>query len=40
MLIARDGPTDRERARKLLDSAMATYRELGMDGYAAQVALV
>jgi tetratricopeptide (TPR) repeat protein len=31
MLLARDSPGDRERARDLLDAAQATYRELGME---------
>ena len=33
MLRARCGPGDRERARELLEAALATYRELGMKGY-------
>ena len=32
MLLARDGPGDRERAEGLLANARATYRELGMEG--------
>ena len=35
MLYARNGRGDRQRARALLDAARRTYRELGMDGYAA-----
>jgi DNA-binding SARP family transcriptional activator/tetratricopeptide (TPR) repeat protein len=35
MLLARDSRGDRERAQALLDSALGTYRELGMDNYAA-----
>jgi hypothetical protein len=31
MLLARAGPGDRERAQELLDAALATYRELGME---------
>ena len=31
ILLARGGPGDRERARELLDSALATYHELGME---------
>ena len=38
MLLARDAPGDRERAGELLDSALATYRELGMDFQAAKIA--
>jgi DNA-binding SARP family transcriptional activator len=38
MLLARDGPGDRERAQKLLDGALASYRELGMKSYAATAA--
>ena len=34
MLLARDGPGHREHAQELLDVAAATYRELGMEGYA------
>jgi hypothetical protein len=30
MLIDRDGPGDREKARALLDEAIAIYRRLGM----------
>jgi tetratricopeptide (TPR) repeat protein len=36
MLLARDGPNDRERAQQALDQALATYRELGMESYAAK----
>jgi len=35
MLLAHDGPGDRERAQQFLDQALATYRELGMESYAA-----
>jgi DNA-binding SARP family transcriptional activator len=35
MLHARNRGGDRERAQALLDSALRTYRELGMDRYAA-----
>jgi DNA-binding SARP family transcriptional activator len=35
MLHARNSRGDRERAQALLDSALETYRELGMDNYAA-----
>jgi DNA-binding SARP family transcriptional activator len=38
MLRARDGPGDRERAAELVRSAVATYRELGMDGHAGDAA--
>jgi len=38
MLLARDGPGDRERAQKLLDAALANYRELGMKSNAATAA--
>jgi len=40
MLLARDGPGDRERAHDLLERALATYRELGMETYAARCAEV
>ena len=36
MLLTRGEPDDRERAQELLDAAIATYRELGMESYAAQ----
>jgi tetratricopeptide (TPR) repeat protein len=36
MLLHRDSPGDRERAQELLDQALATYRELGMESYAAK----
>jgi DNA-binding SARP family transcriptional activator len=36
MLIARDGSGDRKKAQELLDAALATYRELGMESYAAK----
>jgi DNA-binding SARP family transcriptional activator len=35
MLLARDDPGDRERAHELLDAALATYCELGMETHAA-----
>jgi len=35
MLLARDTPGDRERARELFAAAQSTYRELGMSRYAA-----
>jgi tetratricopeptide (TPR) repeat protein len=38
MLAARDDPGDRERAKELLDQALATYRELRMVSYAARAA--
>jgi tetratricopeptide (TPR) repeat protein len=34
MLLGRDGPGDHERARGLLDAALATYRELAMQYWA------
>jgi len=34
MLLARGSPADRERAQQLLDAALTTYRELGMEGCA------
>jgi len=37
MLLTRVGRGDRERARELLDAALALYRELGMDSYAVSV---
>ena len=36
MLLARDGPGDRERALALADAAQDIYRELGMDSYVAR----
>ena len=36
MLLARDGPVDRDRARVFLDDARAAYHELGMESYAAK----
>jgi uncharacterized protein HemY len=36
MLLDRDDPGDREHAQELLDQALATYRELGMESYAAR----
>jgi DNA-binding SARP family transcriptional activator len=38
MLHARDGPSDRERAKAMLDTARKTYLELDMAGYAAAAA--
>jgi tetratricopeptide (TPR) repeat protein len=38
MLHARDGRGDRERAQALLDTARATYRELGMESVSAVLA--
>jgi hypothetical protein len=35
MLQARSGRGDRDRVRELLDTALATYRELGMESHAA-----
>jgi DNA-binding SARP family transcriptional activator len=35
MLLARDGPGDRERAREHLDAALEIYRELGLESHAA-----
>jgi DNA-binding SARP family transcriptional activator len=40
MLLARDGPGDRERSQELLDQAHATYRELEMDAYAARASVL
>jgi hypothetical protein len=37
MLLARRAAGDSERALALLEDALATYRELGMDAWAAQV---
>jgi hypothetical protein len=34
MLLERDGPGDRERARVFLDAAFETYRELGLQNWA------
>ena len=34
MLLARDGPGDRERAGEFLTEAISTYEELGMDSWA------
>ncbi|HVE67346.1 MAG TPA: BTAD domain-containing putative transcriptional regulator [Solirubrobacteraceae bacterium] len=36
MLLRRGGPDDVARAGQLLEQAATTYRELGMDGYAAR----
>jgi hypothetical protein len=38
MLHAGNDRGDRERAQALLDAAARTYRELGMDSYAASAA--
>jgi eukaryotic-like serine/threonine-protein kinase len=38
MLLARDGPGDREHGRELADAARVTYCELGMETYAASAA--
>ena len=35
MLLARDEPRDRAKAEELRDAALATYRDLGMESYAA-----
>ena len=40
MLHARNGHGDRERTQVLLDDARMTYRELGMDSYAASSAAI
>jgi DNA-binding SARP family transcriptional activator/tetratricopeptide (TPR) repeat protein len=40
MLIARIQSRDRERAKQLLSAALATYRELGMEGYAATASVL
>ena len=37
MLLARGATGDSERARALLEDVVATYRELGMDSWAARV---
>jgi hypothetical protein len=34
MLLARDQPGDREKARELLDDAVSIYQELGMESWA------
>jgi DNA-binding SARP family transcriptional activator/tetratricopeptide (TPR) repeat protein len=36
LLLARDAPSDRARALELLEQALATYRELGMENAAAR----
>jgi hypothetical protein len=36
MLSERDGPGDRDKAQALLAAALATYRELGMEGPLAK----
>ena len=38
MLLTRDGPGDRRHAHDLLEPGLATYRELGMQSYAASAA--
>jgi tetratricopeptide (TPR) repeat protein len=38
MLQGRGGPRDRERARDLLDAALRSYRELGMQSHAERAA--
>jgi hypothetical protein len=40
MLHVRDGRGDRDRVQALLHAARATYRELGMDSYAASAAAI
>jgi tetratricopeptide (TPR) repeat protein len=39
-LLQRDAPGDSEKARSLLDSARATYGELGMRAYASPASAV
>jgi hypothetical protein len=36
MLLTRNEPGDYQRAAELLDRALLTYRELGMEAYAAR----
>jgi hypothetical protein len=36
MLLGRGDANDSARARELIDAAVATYRELGMESYAAR----
>jgi tetratricopeptide (TPR) repeat protein len=36
MLLARNSPGDPDRARELVEQAVSTYRELGMDSYVAK----
>jgi tetratricopeptide (TPR) repeat protein len=36
MLLARDSPGDHERAVQLIEQALATYQELGMEPHAAR----
>ena len=38
MLLARNGPGDRGRAKELVDAALATYRDLNMNPYVASAA--
>jgi DNA-binding SARP family transcriptional activator/tetratricopeptide (TPR) repeat protein len=40
MLLARNEPGDAERARELVESALGTYRELGMEPYAARTSVL
>jgi tetratricopeptide (TPR) repeat protein len=40
MLVDRDAPGDRAHARELADRALAAYRQLGMDGYAASASVL
>jgi DNA-binding SARP family transcriptional activator len=40
MLLARDRSGDRGRAGKLLEAAIETYRELGMDGYLGSASVL
>ena len=37
MLLARDAPRDTEKAQQLVSRALTTYRDLGMESYAASV---
>ena len=37
-LLSRDAPSDRERARNLLELAVASYCELGLETHAAAAA--
>jgi hypothetical protein len=37
MLLARDAPRDTEKAQLLVSRALTTYRDLGMESYAASV---
>src|SRR5581483_32321 len=40
MLLARGGADDADRARVLLDEALASYRDLGMDAWASRAQAV